>query len=47
MGQEAAKLLIRQIEVKSKENIDPTPETKILKTRLIVRDSSLKSGKKK
>jgi LacI family transcriptional regulator len=47
MGQEAAKLLIRQIEVKSKENIDPTPETKILKTRLIVRDSSLKKGKKK
>jgi LacI family transcriptional regulator len=47
MGQEAAKLLIRQIEVKSKDNTDPTPETKLLKTRLIVRDSSLKSGKKK
>ncbi|MBT1686972.1 LacI family DNA-binding transcriptional regulator [Dawidia soli] len=47
MGQEAAKLLIRQIEVKSKEHIDPTPETKLLKTRLVVRDSSLKSGKKK
>lgn len=46
MGQEAAKLLIRQIEVKSKDN-DPIPETKILKTRLIVRDSSLKKGKKK
>ena len=47
MGQEAAKLLIRQIGVKSKDNTDPTPETKILKTRLIVRDSSLKKGKKK
>jgi len=45
MGQEAAKLLIRQIEVKSKDNEDPTPETKILKTKLIVRDSSLKKGK--
>ena len=45
MGQEAAKLLIRQIEFKSKDNQDPTPETKILKTRLIVRDSSLKKGK--
>jgi LacI family transcriptional regulator len=45
MGQEAAKLLIRQIEFKSKDNEDPTPETKILKTRLIVRDSSLKKGK--
>ncbi|HPH47669.1 MAG TPA: substrate-binding domain-containing protein, partial [Chryseolinea sp.] len=47
MGQEAAKLLIRQIEFKSKDNEDPTPETKVLKTRLIVRDSSLKKGKKK
>src|SRR5690606_33828644 len=45
MGQEAAKLLIRQIEVKSKENREPEPETKVLKTRLIVRDSSLKKGK--
>ena len=45
MGQEAAKLLIRQIEVKSKDNEEPTPETKILKTKLIVRDSSLKKGK--
>ena len=45
MGQEAAKLLIRQIEVKSKEDIDPKPETKLLKTRLIVRESSLKKGK--
>jgi LacI family transcriptional regulator len=46
MGQEAAKLLIRQIEFKSKDNEDPAPERKILKTRLIVRESSLKSGKK-
>lgn len=44
MGQEATRLLIRQIEIKSKENIDPKPETKILKTRLIVRESSLKKG---
>jgi LacI family transcriptional regulator len=45
MGQEAAKLLIRQIEVKSKEDQEPQPETKLLKTRLIVRESSLKKGK--
>jgi LacI family transcriptional regulator len=42
MGQEATKLLIRQIELKSKEKIDPQPETKILKTRLVIRESSLK-----
>ncbi len=47
MGQEAAKLLIRQIEFKSKDNLDPVPERKILKTSLIVRDSSLKKGKPK
>ena len=47
MGQEAAKLLIRQIEFKSKDNLDPVPERKILKTRLIVRDSSLKKGRAK
>lgn len=47
MGQEAAKLLIRQIEMRSKQqDIDPQPETKELKTRLIVRESSLKKGKK-
>jgi LacI family transcriptional regulator len=40
MGQEATKLLIRQIETKSKEDIDPKPETKILKTKLVVRESS-------
>lgn len=42
MGQEAAKLLIRQIGVKSKDNTEPTPETKVLKTRLIIRNSSVK-----
>lgn len=46
MGQEAAKLLIRQIEKQEKDDEDITPETKILKTRLIVRESSLKKGKK-
>lgn len=48
MGQEAARLLIRQIEWKEKDQGDPTPETKILKTKLIVRNSSLKKdiGKK-
>ncbi len=44
MGQEAAKLLIRQIEKKGKENADILPETKVLKTKLIVRASSLKKG---
>lgn len=45
MGQEAAKLLIRQIEKKGKDKEDTEiqSETKILKTRLIVRDSSRKS----
>jgi LacI family transcriptional regulator len=46
MGQEAAKLLIRQIEIRTKDrDADVQPETKILKTRLIVRESSLKKGK--
>ncbi len=43
MGQEAARLLIRQIELSDKDQGDPVPETKILKTRLIVRDSSIRS----
>lgn len=47
MGQEATKLLIRQIETRSKEDTEPQAETKVLKTRLIVRESSLKKGKKK
>jgi LacI family transcriptional regulator len=42
MGQEAAKLLIRQIEKKNKDELDPVAETKILKTRLVVRESSIK-----
>ena len=47
MGQEAAKLLIRQIEVRTKDrDAEVQPETKVLKTRLIVRESSLKKGKK-
>jgi LacI family transcriptional regulator len=46
MGQEAAKLLIRQIEKQEKDDEDITPETKILKTRLIIRESSLKKGRK-
>jgi LacI family transcriptional regulator len=44
MGQEAAKLLIRQIE-KQDNNAEFAPETKVLKTRLIVRQSSLKTKK--
>ena len=47
MGQEAARLLIRQIEAGEKDQ-EPTPETRILKTKLIVRDSSVrKSASKK
>ncbi|MGE0772184.1 MAG: LacI family DNA-binding transcriptional regulator [Cyclobacteriaceae bacterium] len=42
MGQEAARLLIRQIEWKDKEQGELQPETKVLKTKLIIRDSSLK-----
>lgn len=42
MGQEAARLLIRQIEMKEKEDFEPQPETKVLKTKLIIRNSSLK-----
>lgn len=43
MGQEAARLLIRQIEWADKGEGDLTPETKVLKTRLVVRQSSLKN----
>lgn len=42
MGQEAARLLIRHIERKDKDDAEVVPETKILKTRLIVRASSMK-----
>jgi LacI family transcriptional regulator len=45
MGQEAAKLLLRQLEMAEKdEDAVITPETKILKTSLVVRASSLKKG---
>lgn len=43
MGQEAARLLIRQIEAGDKDQ-EPQPETKILKTKLIIRDSSIRKG---
>jgi LacI family transcriptional regulator len=42
MGQEAAKLLIRQIEKQNRDEADIVHETKVLKTRLIIRESSLK-----
>ncbi len=44
MGQEAAKLLIKQIDTKGKDKSDSEipSETKVLKTRLIVRASSIK-----
>jgi LacI family transcriptional regulator len=46
MGQEAAKLLIRHIEVKSKSDLDAPAETKLLKTKLVERQSSLKKAPK-
>jgi len=45
MGQEAAKILIRQIEMKEKERGELVHEVKTLKTRLVIRNSSLKKGK--
>jgi LacI family transcriptional regulator len=47
MGQEAARLLIRQIELKVKDQYEAVEEIKILKTRLIIRNSSLKKQPKK
>lgn len=47
MGQEAARLLIRQIEMKDKDQLEVQPETKILKTRLVIRESSLRKPIKK
>jgi LacI family transcriptional regulator len=47
MGQEAARLLIRHIELRDKDQDDPVPETKVLKTKLIIRNSSLRKSKKK
>ncbi len=48
MGQEAARMLIDRIEKSAKASDDEVfpPETKILKTRLVVRQSSLRKGKK-
>ena len=46
MGQEAARLLIRQIDASDKDLPDLPPETKILKTKLIIRNSSLRKKKK-
>lgn len=47
MGQEAARLLIRHIEMKDKDQFEVQPETKILKTRLVIRESSLRKPIKK
>lgn len=47
MGQEAARLLIRQIEMKDKDQLEVQPETKVLKTRLVIRESSLGKAVKK
>lgn len=47
MGQEAARLLIRQIERKDKDLDDAPSEIKVLKTKLIIRNSSLKKSAKK
>lgn len=44
MGQEAAKLLIRQIEKQDKDDETISPETRVLKTRLIIRESSLRKA---
>jgi LacI family transcriptional regulator len=46
MGQEAARLLIRHIEMRDKDQGEPQPETKVLKTRLVVRESSTRKRKK-
>lgn len=42
MGQQATKLLISQIEQKLKDKLDPQPVSKVLDTRLIVRESSIR-----
>ena len=47
MGQEAARLLIRQIDMKEKDEYEPVEEIKVLKTRLVIRESSLKKQSKK
>jgi LacI family transcriptional regulator len=47
MGQEAARILIRHIELKAKKKDLPPPEVKVLKTRLIIRESSIRKAKAK
>jgi LacI family transcriptional regulator len=47
MGQEAARLLIRQIELKVKDQYEPVEEIKVLRTRLIIRNSSIRKQPKK
>ncbi|NOS90927.1 MAG: LacI family DNA-binding transcriptional regulator [Cyclobacteriaceae bacterium] len=47
MGQEAARLLIKQIDMKEKDQYEPVEEIKVLKTRLVIRNSSLKKQLKK
>ncbi len=47
MGQEAARLLIKQIDMKEKDQYEPIEEIKVLKTRLVIRNSSLKKQLKK
>jgi LacI family transcriptional regulator len=46
MGQEAARILIRQIDMKVKDLGEPIQETKVLKTKLIIRESSMKKQPK-
>lgn len=47
MGQEAARLLIKQIDMREKDLYEPVEEIKVLKTRLVIRNSSLKKQLKK
>jgi len=47
MGQEAARLLIKQIDMRDKDQYEPVEEIKVLKTRLVIRNSSLKKQLKK
>ncbi|GHN01263.1 LacI family transcriptional regulator [Cytophagales bacterium WSM2-2] len=46
MGQEAARILIKHIEMKEKNKGEPVHEIKTLKTKLVIRNSSLKKGAK-
>ncbi|MCL6628715.1 MAG: substrate-binding domain-containing protein, partial [Armatimonadetes bacterium] len=44
MGMEAARLLISQIELKEKGSGEVVPEKKILKTHLVIRESSMRNS---